>query len=236
MPRRELLDLTDAEVSERLQNSSRLSDKRAEIESLSRLVFGNSQAVSASVERISDTQSGAAARDDLRSGRLGELAGEGRKWLRPPDRERQAAEAHLPRLAAALEDYGRAADFEKHQIVMQHRDEQARQRVEIPSPSRKLVWLLSSEGDERFRMLQGDQSLKRELDRLSLALTKRLSSADQAGLKAGGLAAIAKAHGIDERQALEVQKAYSQVRGMQQEMTARVRERSRAETVALVRR
>jgi hypothetical protein len=40
---------------------------------------------------------------------------------------RQAAQAHAPRLDAALNDY-RPAGFEEHRIVTQHREKQARQR------------------------------------------------------------------------------------------------------------
>ncbi|MCG5487396.1 MAG: hypothetical protein KK482_27615, partial [Sinorhizobium meliloti] len=72
--------------------------------------------------------------------------------------------------------------------------------------------------------------------RLSLAVTKRLSPADLAQLKAGDLSRVAKTHGIDEQQATKVKTTVSQVRSLQQDMTARVRERARTEAVTLVRR
>lgn len=55
-----------------------------------------------SVRQITDATGGAIAGDDVRQGRLGDLAGEGRKWLRAPDLVRQTAEAHarnLPQLS-----------------------------------------------------------------------------------------------------------------------------------------
>jgi predicted ABC-type ATPase len=236
IPARHLPDLTEQEIAERLQTSSRLADKRAEIENLSRLVFGNSQVVSAPLDRIVDAKSGAAAGDALRTGRMGELAGEGRKWLRPPDRERQAAEAHAPRLAAALVDYGLAVEFEKHQIAMHHRDDQARQRVEIPSPSKALAAALASESEDRWRSLKKDDGLSRELERLSVAMTKRLSPAELAGLKSGDAAAFATKHGIDEAQGLKAGKMMRQVRSAQQDLATRARERSRLEAITLTRR
>ncbi|MCZ4088635.1 hypothetical protein O3W52_00440 [Ensifer psoraleae] len=77
VPARHLPDLSESEVADRLRASSRLADKRAEIENLSRLVLGSSQAVSGAVARITDARSGAAAGTDVRAGRLGDMAGEG---------------------------------------------------------------------------------------------------------------------------------------------------------------
>uniref|UniRef100_UPI003100D10F hypothetical protein n=1 Tax=Neorhizobium sp. EC2-8 TaxID=3129230 RepID=UPI003100D10F len=183
VPARHLPDLSAGEIDARLRNSVRLADKRAEIDNLSRLVFGNSQAVSSSVLNIRDARSGAAAGDDVREGRLGEMAGEGRTWLKQPSPARQSAEAHAPRLAAALADYGVAVDFERHQINLHHREEQARHRVEVPRPSKELTALMSRTGEEQVRRLNSDPALRRELEKITLAMTKRLSSADRADLK-----------------------------------------------------
>ena len=65
--------------------------KRAEIDNLSRLVFADRQAVSSSVAGIHEARGGAAAGDDVREGRLGEMAGEGKGWLRGPSPARQTA-------------------------------------------------------------------------------------------------------------------------------------------------
>ncbi len=201
VPARNLPDLTESEIADRLGASSRLADKRAEIDNLSRMVFGNSQVVSASVARISGAQSGGAAGDDVREGRLGEMAGDGRTWLKGPSPVRQTAEAHAPRLAAALADYGMAVDFERHQISLRHREEQARHRVVVPMPSKELTALMSGSDQEQVRRLNADPSLRRELDKLTLAMTKRLSSADRADLKAGNVIRLGCSLGITPEQA-----------------------------------
>ena len=54
VPGRDLPDLTEKDIADRLHASARLADKRGEIENLSRLVFGNSQAVASSVLSIRD--------------------------------------------------------------------------------------------------------------------------------------------------------------------------------------
>ncbi|OBZ97498.1 zeta toxin (plasmid) [Pararhizobium polonicum] len=201
VPARDLPDLNDAAIADRLRVSSRLANKRAEIENLSRLVFGNGQAASASVQQIADARSGAAARDDVRAGRLGDMAGEGRKWLRGPSPARQTAEAHAPQLAAALADYGLTVDFERHQIVLQHREEQARHKVEIPRPSKELSALMSGGDHGQVRRLNAEPVLRREFEKLTLAMTKRLSPTDRADLKEGNVARLGASLGITSEQA-----------------------------------
>lgn len=200
VPARNLPDLSESEIADRLRVSSRLANKRAEIDNLSRLVFGNSQAVSASVDRITGAQSGAAAGDDVREGRLGEMAGEGRTWLKRPSPARQTAEAHALRLATALADYGMAVDFERHQINLRHTEEQARHKVEVPRPSKELATLMARTDQEQVRALSGDLSLRQELDKFTLAITKRLSAADRADLKEGNFARLKSSLGITPEQ------------------------------------
>ncbi|KVK54269.1 hypothetical protein BCY90_15910 [Agrobacterium deltaense] len=200
-PARHLPDLSAGDIDARLQNSVRLADKRAEIDNLWRLVFGSSQAVSSSVLNIGDARSGAAVGDDVREGRLGEIVGEGRAWLKRPSPARQFAEAHAPRLAGALVDYGLAVDFERHHINLHHREEQARHRVEIPSPSKVLSALMSGTDQEQVLRLNADPALRRELEKITLAMTKRLSSADRADLKGGNVTRLGASLGIMPEQA-----------------------------------
>ncbi|QTG16986.1 BID domain-containing protein (plasmid) [Agrobacterium tumefaciens] len=201
VPARNLPDLSEGEIADRLRVSSRLVGKRAEIDNLFRLVFGNSQAVSASVDRITGAQSGAAAGDDVREGRLGEMAGEGRTWLKGPSPARQTAEAHAPLLAAALVDYGMAVDFERHQLNLRHREEQARQRVEVPRPSKELAALMLGTDQEQVRRLNRDPAVHREFEKIMLAMTKRLSAADRSALKEENFAKLGSSLGITPEQA-----------------------------------
>ncbi len=201
VPARNLPDLSESEIADRLRVSSRLAVKRAEIDNLSRLVFGNSQAISASVDRITGAQSGAAAGHDVREGRLGAMAGEGRTWLKGPSPARQTAEAHAPQLAAALVDYGMAVDFERHQINLRHREEQARQRVEVPRPSKELAALMVGTDQEQVRRLNRDPAVHREFEKITLAMTKRLSAADRSALKEENFAKLGSSLGITPEQA-----------------------------------
>lgn len=225
VPARHLPDLTESEIGERIQYSARLADKRAEIENLSRLVFGKGDAVS--VQRISDGRSGAAAGANAREGRLGEMAGEGRRWLRGPSPERQSAEAHAPRLEAALADYGLAIQFERHRIVTQHGEEQARQRVEVPQPSAQLSEVLGAEKPEQVRRLNAEPGLRRELETLSLAINKRLSPAEKADLKGGNIARVASFLGIGAEQGASLRKIHEGAKTLQETALRQNHERTR---------
>jgi len=227
VPARQVPDLSEGEIGARLKNSARLADKRAEIESLSRLVFGNSQAVSSSMLNIRDARSGAAAGDDVREGRLGEMAGEGKRWLRAASPARQTAEAHAPRLAAALTDYGHAVDFERHQIVSRHREEQARQRVEIPRLSMRLSEVLGAESKEQTRRLNAEPALKRELETITLAITRRLSPADKADLTAGNMARLGSSLGVTPEQGIALRNVHQQTPALQAGSVQKNRELAR---------
>ncbi|WP_338811530.1 zeta toxin family protein (plasmid) [Agrobacterium leguminum] len=232
-PARHLPDLTEAEIDTRLRDSDRLADKRTEIENLSRLVFGNSQAVSSSVQSIRDARSGAAAGDDVREGRLGEMTGEGRRWLRGPSPERQAAEVNAPRLAAALADYGLTVDFERHQMLSRHREEQARQQVVIPRPSAALSEVLGVEREEQIRRLNADSALKRELHAVSAAISARLSPAETMQLRKGNFTNLATALGISTENTASLRQVHGQVKTAQETVTRHNRDLSRSGQIVI---
>jgi len=236
VPARHLPNLDAAEIDRRLSTSPRLAEKRAEIEDLSRLVYGSALAVSGAVQGMSNTQTGAAAGDDVRIGKLGDLAGEGKGWFRGPSPERQTAEANAPRLAAALADYGLAVDFERNQIVTQHRDEQARQRQEIPRPSPRLAEALGENSDEQFRRLNADPGLRTELDRLFVAINRRLSPADQSVLKTGQIDKLARALGTHPAEAAALHRVHGQTVAAHGRLHAQARELSRSSAMRLARK
>ena len=233
VPGRDLPDLTEKDISDRLHASARLADKRAEIDNLSRLVFADRQAVSSSVAGIHDARGGAAAGDDVREGRLGEMAGEGKGWLRGPSPARQTAEAHAPQLAAALADYGHAVDFERHQIVSQHRDEQARQRVEIRAPSPELAGVLKSDDHDQVRRLNSEPSLRREFETITLAINRRLAPIDKADLKDGNVARLASSLGVTRDQAASLRQVHEQARALQEKNFRQNREIARGSQIGL---
>lgn len=237
VPGRDLPDLREDEIKTRLRKSSLLADKRAEIERLSQLVYGNAIALSATTDRVDGPQAGSAAAQDVRTGRLGPLAGEARGFLRTESPERQTAKAHLPQLAAALEDYGRSADFERHQTETRHREEQHRYRQEIRAPSEGLAAILDAPAHKQAARLNTAPQFRRELDSLVAAINRRLTPADRAALKAGDAGRLSASMGLSRDQAQALARVHAQTQAIngQLHLHRQRLERTRNTTLSLKR-
>ena len=224
IPKRELPDLSEAEIGVKLRESSRAGEKRAEIDRLSQLVYGNTAAVSATVEGIDGPMAGSIASEDIRSGKLGPLAGEGRGFLRAESPERQTAKAHLPQLAAALEDYGRTVDFERHQIETRHREEQHRHRQEIRSPSEQLTAILQAPAHEQVSRLHTAPQLRHELNSIVSSINRRLTPADTNALRSGDFDRLSRSFAVPANHVATLSRVLSQTQAVQIQIRARQRQ------------
>lgn len=220
IPARDLPDLNEAEIGVKLRQSTRLEEKRSEIERLSQLVYGNAAATSATVEGIDGAMAGSVAGQDIRTGRLGPMAGEGSRFLRAESSERQTARAHLPQLAAAMEDYGRTMDFERHQIETRHREEQHRRRQEIRTPSEGLAEILRAPDHEQASRLNASPELRQELNKLSASINRRLSVDDRVAMKAGAIGRLSGSLAISKERAFALAHLNAQVQAAQQRTQA----------------
>lgn len=216
IPGRNLPDLNQAEIRNALSRSARLDEKRAEIERLSVLVYGNAAAVSSSLRNIEDAVTGSAAGDDVRAGKLGPLAGDGKRFLRAESPERQTAKAHMPQLAAAMEDYGRSVDFERHRIEAAHREEQFRQRQEVRRPSEALAIVLDAPPHEQTSRLAASPELRRELDKISASINRRLNIEERKALSAGNAGELSRSLAVAPEQAENLVKVHAQTQAAQQ--------------------
>lgn len=233
VPARELPDLREDEIQAKLQKSSLLADKRAEIERLSQLVYGNPMAVSAGVEKVDGPQAGSTAAQDVRNGRLGPLAGEAGGFLRAESPERQTAKTHLPQLAAALEDYGRSVEFERHQVENRHREEQHRHRQEIRAPSQGLAVILDAPAHEQAARLRTAPQFRRELDSMMTAINRRLTPAERATLKAGDASRLSVSIRISRDQAQTLIRVHAQAQAVQSQAQVQRQQLERASGVAI---
>lgn len=230
IPGRNLPDLGAAEIGDALSRSVRLAEKRAEIERLSVLVYGSATAVSPSLQNIDRAAAGSVAADDVRTGKLGPLAGEGRRFLRAESPERQAAKAHLPQLAAAMEDYGRSVDFERHRVETTHREEQFRQRQEVRRPSEALATVLDVPAHEQASRLAASPDLRRELDRISTSINRRLNVDERKALSIGNAAELSRSLAVSRSQADNLIKVHAQTQAAQQLNHALRQSQARART------
>lgn len=235
IPGREIPDLTEAEIVLKVSQSARLESKRAEIERLSTLVYGSSVSVSAAVQDIDSAAAGLIASDDVRNGKIGPLAGEEKRFLRAESPERQSARAHLPQLAAAMQDYGDTVDFERHQIITQHLKEQDRQRQVVMQPSADLAAVLRAPEHEQVNRLRATPDLRHQLDKLMTSIDRRLNVDDRLALKAGNTAHLAQSLGISRDRALALAKVHSQTQGTQRQTQIQRQQVDRNATLTLKR-
>ena len=214
IPGRDLPDLSETEIGIKLRQSTRLEQKRSEIERLSQLVYGNAAATSATVEGIDGAMTGSVAGEDIRTGKLGPMAGEGSRFLLAESPERQSAKAHQPQLAAAMEDYGRTVDFERHQIEINHREEQHRQRQEIRAPSEQLSAVLQAPAHEQASRLHAAPQLRRELDGIATSINRRLTPADRNALKSGDLDQLSRTLAVPHDRVATLARVQSQMQAV----------------------
>lgn len=235
IPGRKLADLSEIEIDHKLRASSRLANKRADIERLSQLVYGNAAALSTTVEGIDGPAAGSVAGQDVRAGRLGPMAGEGRGFLRAESLDRQTAKAHLPQLAAALEDYGRTVDFERHQIETHHREEQHRQRLEIRAPSPELSAVLNAPAHEQASRLHATPAIRRELDGISASINRRLTTSDRVALKDGNAEQLARSLGVSNDRAMALARTHTQAQMLLRHAQVQRRQIDRKASPSIVR-
>lgn len=235
VPGRDLPDLREDEIQARLRKSSLLADKRAEIERLSQLVYGNPIALSATTDSVDGPQAGSASAQDVRNGRLGPLAGEAGGFLRAESPDRQTARAHLPQLAAALEDYGRSVEFERHQTETLHREEQHRHRQEIRAPSQGLAAILDAQAHEQAARLNTAPQFRRELDSMVTAINRRLAPQDRTALKAGDAGRLSFGLGISRDQAQALVHVHAQAVQSQAQVQRQQLERGRGAAISIKR-
>jgi hypothetical protein len=142
------------------------------------------------------------------------MAGEGGRFLRAESPERQTAKAHLPQLAAAMEDYGRTVDFERHQIETKHREEQHRQRQEIRAPSVGLTAILQAPAHEQAARLHAAPQLRRELDGIASSINRRLTPSDRNALKSGDLDRLSRNLAVPHERVATLARVQSQVQAV----------------------
>ena len=224
VPAAHLPDLSASEVSERVQASDFVQRKKAEAEQLSLIVFGSSAAISDSLSRIDRNPalaSGIASELKTEPGQLGVLAGEAGGWIRRASQERQNAEANLPRLATAIDDYGSAVRYQQSRIVQEHSAEQRRVSQEVPMPSADLAKVLRSMPEAQVQQFSERPDLRRELTQLSIAFDKRLAPLEHKALHDGDMAFAQRSLSVSSQQISQIAQAKQQFREANQVVRSR---------------
>lgn len=103
--------------------------------------------------------------------------------------------------------------------------------MEIPAPSPKLTEILTSDGHDHVRRLNSEPSLRRELETMTLAISRRLSPADKADLKEGNVARLASSLGVTRDQIATLRQVQEQTRVGQERNLRQNRDLSRGSQI-----
>ncbi|MCZ4088634.1 hypothetical protein [Sinorhizobium psoraleae] len=88
--------------------------------------------------------------------------------------------------------------------------------------------MLNAEGHEQVRRLNAEPTLRRELETVTLAITKRLSPAEKADLKGGNVVRLASSLGVTHEQAASLRLVHERARALQDRSLRQSREIGRA--------
>ncbi|TCQ70991.1 zeta toxin [Ochrobactrum sp. BH3] len=163
MAAQHLPDLTPDEIAERAMASPFLQNRKAEIERLSQIVFGDPAAMSTRIQAIDTNPVLASATAEIVRywpEEIAPLPGKPAGWIRSSSPERQQAEAYVPILADAIKDYGHALSYERRRIAEIHDIEQRRLSQDVPAPSPELSAALRFPAEDRLAQFQACAGLR----------------------------------------------------------------------------
>ena len=229
MPAIHLHDLTPAEIAERALISPVLQNRKAEIERLAQIVFGDPAAMSSRMQSIDAKPALASAIAYIVQygpEEIAPLPGKPAGWIRPSTPDRQYAETYVPALADAIKDYGHALSYERRRITEIYDVEKRRLSQEVPAPSSQLATALRSPPEDRIVQLQASPDLQKELTRISVQLDRRLAPHEHKAFQVGDLASAQKSIGVP----LEHVRQIAQVKQQIHETSKLVRSQQRALT------
>ena len=209
-----LPDLTPGEIAERAMASPFLQDRKAEIERLSQIVFGDPAAMSAKIQAIDTNPVLASATAEVVRywpEEIAPLPGKPAGWIRASSPERQQAEAFVPVLADAIKDYGHALSYERRRITEIHDVEQRRLSQEVPAPSSQLATALRSPPEDRIAQLQASPDLQKELTRISVQLDRRLAPQEHKAFQVNDLVSAQKSIGVPMEHVRQIAQVKQQI-------------------------
>lgn len=224
-----LPDLTPDEIAERAMASPFLQNRKAEIERLSQIVFGDPAAMSARIQAIDTNPVLASATAEIVRywpEEIASLPGKPADWIRASSPERQQAEAYVPILADAIKDYGHALSYERRRITEIHDIEQRRLSQVVLAPSPELSAALRSPAEDRLAQFQACPDLQKELTRISVQIDRRLAPHEHAAFQVNDLATAQKSIGVP----MEHVRQIAQVKQQIAETSKLVRSQQRALT------
>lgn len=234
IPAHHIPDLTPAEIAERAMATSSVQNGKAEIERLSKIVYGDSAALYARLELIERNPPLAGVNAYAVRFEPQEIApfpGRPAGWIRPASPERLHAETYVPSLADAIKDYGQTLSYERKRIADNHASEQRRLGQEVPAPSPQLLAALQFPPENRLAQFQANPDIHKELTSLSVQLDKRLAPHEHKAFQTGDLALAQRSIGVPMEQIRQIAQVRQQIRETNQVVRSRAMTQSQGPVI-----
>lgn len=222
IPKETLASLSHEALFAKISNDPYVETCRKEIEHLSKIVYGKTQALKTKLDIITAAPNlgNQFADETLQNPQLiSKFAG--RKTLGMKTPHRRQAEQTVPQLSQALKNYGAITQQAKDEILEHHQREQNRLSHVVEKPGKNLQNLFALPEEQQRETLLHSRSLRQELHTFSRQLHNRLSSDERKAIQEKDHTRLACLLGTSESKAKEIaqtvkdtQEAQSQARSL----------------------
>ncbi|BBL53778.1 hypothetical protein MF1_10360 [Bartonella quintana] len=205
IPSEILAPLTNEILAERLVNHCGVESYRHEVEWLSKIVYGNTQALSQMIETINiDPSLGEQFADHIIQNpkSVGKLAGKKILGLRSPARKR--AEETVSQLGDTLKSYADMTHKTMTDIIEQYSREQRRTARSVENPGKDLQNLFALFPEQQRDVLSHSPTLQQQLHRFSRQLQNRLSSEERRAIQENDCTRLSCLLGVSASKAKEI--------------------------------
>ncbi|PIT69016.1 BID domain-containing T4SS effector [Bartonella tribocorum] len=205
IPKETLAPLTHDQLFERTSNDAHVEASRKEIENLSKIVYGKTQALKTKLDIVTTAPNlGDQFADEILENpqSISKFAGTKTLGMKSPNRKH--AEQTVPQLCQALKNYGKITQQTKDEILNQHQREQNRLSHEIEKPEKNLQDLFALPEEQQREALLHSPALRQKLHTFSRQLQNRLSSEDRKAIHEKDHTRLACLLGTSESKAKEI--------------------------------
>ncbi|WP_208438068.1 BID domain-containing T4SS effector [Bartonella taylorii] len=228
IPSETLAPLTHEELYTKIANNPYVKTNRKEVENLSKIVYGNRQALSIKMDIINaDPSLGRVFANQITQNPQSICKFAGIKMLCVSSLNRRHAEQTVPQLSKMLKNYVIATQQAKDEILERHQREQNRLGKSVKKPGKELQNLFALPLQKQKDLLSHSTSLQKQLHVFWRQLQNRLSTEDRNAIKENDCTRLFHLLGISESKAKEISQTVKLVKAAQCEVRSfRVRRSS----------
>ncbi|WP_455479162.1 BID domain-containing T4SS effector [Bartonella sp. B23] len=214
-----LAPITSEELCTKIANDPYVQINRKEVERLSKIVYGNQQALTVKMDMINENPSlGRVFANQIAQNPQSICKLAGVKILCMNNSARRNAEMAVPHLSKALKNYVITTQQAKEEILEQHQREQNRLGKSVKKPKKELQNLLTLPLQKQRDILFHSVSLQKQLHFFWCQLQNRLSAEDRNAIKENDCTKLSHLLGISESKAKEISQIVKLVKAAQSEV------------------